>query len=104
MVDKIDKNKDGNISENELTEWIKYISMYEATDFTKKRLEKSYSKVMKDDGLISWEEFFSIRFEGSIEGMYCTVYIIKIVYQFNFRKIPLGRKTEMKKTYFGKYF
>ena len=71
LVDKIDKNKNGNISEDELTEWVTYISKKEAIDATKERLQEYYSELMKDDGLISWEEFLSVNFPGLIEG---TVY------------------------------
>ena len=73
MVDRIDKNKDGNISEDELTEWVKYIVMKDATEYAKERLQKYYSKIMKDDGLISWEEFLSVTFPGPIKGTHACI-------------------------------
>lgn len=73
-------NGDGNITENELSDWIKYISLKESSDKTGKVFLEDYSKATKEDGLLSWQEFMNINYPGTgkvLEFWFCCLAIPK---------------------------
>ncbi|XP_028409499.1 reticulocalbin-1-like [Dendronephthya gigantea] len=64
LVDKIDKNGDGNVSKSEMTEWLKYISLNEPKELMRKYWADNYPSIIDGDGLISWEDYQALNFPG----------------------------------------
>ena len=67
-MDKIDKNGDNNISNTELADWMRYISLKQPTEVAKRQWAQHYSKVADANGLISWENYLKITHPGSNHG------------------------------------
>lgn len=54
IVDKIDKDSNGNITKAELRAWMEYIQLKHFRD----EVDKRFQKIDTDnDGVISWDEF-----------------------------------------------
>ncbi|XP_033471000.1 calumenin-A [Epinephelus lanceolatus] len=64
IVDKIDTNKDGLISEDELKNWIKLAQKRHVLDSVEHQW-KDFD--MNDDGLISWDEYKNITYGSYLE-------------------------------------
>ncbi len=64
IVDKIDTNKDGELTEGELEEWVRHVGR----KFIYDDVDRVWSYHDKDrDGFISWEDFRQSSY-GTVEG------------------------------------
>ena len=61
IVDKIDSDNDGQVTEHEMVAWIKYIQRRYVTDDAKLQWQ-NYGK--KDGGSLSWDEYENRTFGG----------------------------------------
>ena len=64
MKSKIDKDKDGFVTEQELKDWIKYAQSKYIYDDALKQME---TNDMNKDGFITWEEYKNNTY-GFLEG------------------------------------